>query len=194
MKGNSHKEKMQEKTTGKIVRVEKVSKPKRLLEEVFPNDPKDIGSEIVETVVIPTILDGIHSVLVSIVDAFFKRRGGTGIRATGTGSRYDYAGRSTSWSSGANRSYQTSTGVLSSTYTDNVIVPSKGKAIDILDELEEILSTCEFVSVLDFKEHLDLPTTPSDNDYGWTSMRDFKLDRDRDGWRIRCPKLVQRPR
>lgn len=75
-------------------------------------------------------------------------------------------------------------------YSD-VVVETRPEAIDILDRMNESIQAYGIVTVLDLYDFAGLPTYPTDNKYGWSSIRDAQIIHDRDGgWRIKLPRPV----
>lgn len=71
----------------------------------------------------------------------------------------------------------------------DVVVDSRTEAIDILDRMDEAIQAYGIVTVLDLYDFAGLPTYPTDNKYGWSSIRDAQIAHERDGgWVIKLPK------
>lgn len=70
---------------------------------------------------------------------------------------------------------------------EDVILPSRVKAEEVLDGLYDILSKYEQVSVADFYDLLDETSEPVDEKWGWEDLRGSSVIRRRDGYLINIP-------
>ena len=75
---------------------------------------------------------------------------------------------------------------------NDVIFETRGDAEAVLMRMEESIRKYGFVSVLDLYDLAGLPTTPSDNNYGWLSLRNARIQRVRDGYMLELPKALPR--
>ena len=58
--------------------------------------------------------------------------------------------------------------------------------------MEEIIATYGLVSVADFYELVGVPSNYTDNNYGWSNLRNAYVDRLRDGgYIIKLPRAFQ---
>lgn len=70
----------------------------------------------------------------------------------------------------------------------NVLFDSRRKAEDVLARLVDVIEEYNEVTIANFYELSNLDSTPPDNNYGWTSLRDAFTERVRNGYVIRFPQ------
>lgn len=73
---------------------------------------------------------------------------------------------------------------------DDITIPSRGEAEEVLDRMCEILDTYETVSIADFYDLVGVSGHYTDQNYGWTNLRNAEVIRTRDGYKIRLPRAV----
>lgn len=66
---------------------------------------------------------------------------------------------------------------------------TKSEALDILDQMDNILEEYESVSIADMYDLAGVSRTPEDNNFGWTNLSQAKIEKTRDGLYI-----IQMPR
>lgn len=64
---------------------------------------------------------------------------------------------------------------------DEVVFGSRGDAEAVKYRMQEIIDQYQVVRVADYLELSDRPSNYTDNNYGWTSMDDVRIIRDRSG-------------
>ena len=79
-------------------------------------------------------------------------------------------------------------------YCNDFIIPDRGEAERALAQLDDIMETYHFVTVSDLCETVGVSSKYTDNDYGWTDIRDAKIVRTRDGYLINMPKAHPLPK
>lgn len=67
------------------------------------------------------------------------------------------------------------------------ILDSSADAEAVLAQMQDIIDTWQCVSLADFHALLDLPSSYTDQNWGWTSLRFFDIQQTRDGWLLRLP-------
>ena len=72
---------------------------------------------------------------------------------------------------------------------DEIIFDNRTDAEDVLDTLDDMIERYGDVSVAAFYETVGLPSSHTDEKYGWTSMVNAKVDRVRDGFVLRLPRV-----
>lgn len=74
-----------------------------------------------------------------------------------------------------------------SKYAD-ILVESRQLADDVLIGMDEICQRYGRASIADLYDMVGIDGDPSDNNYGWTSMKNAKIVRHRDKWLIKMPR------
>lgn len=71
---------------------------------------------------------------------------------------------------------------------EEIIIPSRGEAEEVLDAMTESTIKYGEVSVADFYEMVGVTSTFQDNKYGWTNLRGAYVKRTRGGYVIELPR------
>lgn len=186
-KSNSHKtrtlqaKKLEKVVSGKV-RTKKKTEFQKLSETFFSaEDFENAKSYIFLDVLIPTlkktILDIVNVVLYG--DGYETKRGTTASKISYR-KYYDEA------SEGFN--YRTTRARNNYNFND-IIFDNRGEAEDVLLRMDELLMYYEMVSVADLYELTGIQGRYTDNDYGWTNLRDACVVRTRDGYLLKMPKI-----
>jgi len=61
-------------------------------------------------------------------------------------------------------------------------------AENVLDRMYDALKEYQIITVFDFYDFAGMDTRPTDRGYGWTNLKNARIDRVRDGYVIRLPK------
>lgn len=69
-----------------------------------------------------------------------------------------------------------------------IILTTRGKAEDVIDELCEMIDKYQAVSVAELYEMVALDFTHVDSKWGWTDLRDASVSRVSDGYRLNLPR------
>ncbi len=67
------------------------------------------------------------------------------------------------------------------------ILNSAADAEAVMAQMQDIIDAWQCVSLADFHALLDLPSSYTDQNWGWTSLRFFDIQQTRDGWLLRLP-------
>lgn len=71
-----------------------------------------------------------------------------------------------------------------------VTVPTRGEAELVIDQLVEIINQYGAARVADLCEAIDIPSSPTDNNYGWKDLRNAHISPGPDGFVIRLPRAI----
>ena len=71
---------------------------------------------------------------------------------------------------------------------DEIIIPSRHEANEVIDQLCEIISKFDDVSVADLYAMVNVPSSFSDRQWGWTNLRDATVSKVRGGYLLDLPK------
>lgn len=160
----------------------------------FAGSSKDALSVMTEDVVVPAIRDAIRDALRAGIDNLIygdtRRRGGGGGYSAPwsgqTGTPYVNYG-------GASKPQQQQTVSKQSRARlqfDSIIVPSREDAVEVIDQMFEILSRQGVVYVAELYALVDIRAEHTDWKWGWTNLRGTKpvpLSRDR-GYLLNLPE------
>lgn len=196
---NSHKSRNEKKevqaTEGK--RVEKVIKGKakvkkneiRKLTDVFiSEDVGNVKNYILMDVIVPAVKKAIYDLVVGTLDmSLYGGRGGGGRRSTADKVSYktDYNGVSRR----DERTYNSNRTASGYSY-DDIVVDTRGEAEAVLMRLDEVMEEYECVRVADLYDLVGVTGNYTDNNYGWTNIRNAEVVRVRDGYKIKMPRAI----
>ena len=192
---NSHKSRNEKKATSEEKRAEKVVHGKvktkengmRKLTDIFiSEDVSNVKNYILLDVIVPAVKKAIYDLVVGTLDmSLYGGRGG-GKRPTADKVSYrDYNDISRSDS----RSYDRTR--TSSGYSyDDIVLETRGEAEAVLSRMDEIMEEYNIVRVADLYDLVGVTGDYTDNNYGWTNIRNAKIVRVRDGYKIDMPRAL----
>lgn len=192
---NSHKSRNEKKATSEGKRAEKVVHGKvktkengmRKLTDIFiSEDVSNVKNYILLDVIVPAVKKAIYDLVVGTLDmSLYGSRGG-GKRPTADKVSYrDYNDISRSDS----RSYDRTR--TSSGYSyDDIVLETRGEAEAVLSRMDEIMEEYNIVRVADLYDLVGVTGDYTDNNYGWTNIRNAKIVRVRDGYKIDMPRAL----
>ena len=180
------REKRAEKVvTGKVI-TKKKSKAGGLFKEIIAEDATNVGSYIWKDVLIPTIKRTISDIITDGIDILLYGEVRKGSKRS-TVDKVSY----TPYSNYSNRDrYASSRPALSGYSYDDIVLESRGEAEDVLARMDEIMDTYGLVRVADLFDLVGITGNPQDNKFGWTNIRNARIDRVRDGYVIRMPRAI----
>lgn len=197
---NSHKsrnEKKQLENTNKVEkRAEKVVHGKvktkannaRKLTDIFiSEDAANVKNYIIMDVIVPSIKKAVYDLIVGTLDmSLYGGRGNGGKRPTADKISYrDYSNVSRR----DDRSYGTTRTASGYSY-DDIVVETRGEAESVLARMDEIMEEYEQVRVADLYDLVGISGDYTDNKYGWTNIRNARVVRTRDGYKIEMPRAI----
>jgi hypothetical protein len=157
-----------------------------LLELFISEDAPNVGEYILMDVLAPAIKKAFYDIIVNSLDiTLWGSRGNGGKRPTADKVSFrDYNGISKK----DDRNYSRPS---SSRYNyEDIILETRGEAEAVLQRLDEIMETYEIVRVADLYDLVGVTGEHTDNKYGWTDIRNAKVERVRDGYRIVMPRAL----
>ena len=194
---NSHKARdekkasaQEEKRVEKVVRgkVKTQKNNKRKLADLFiSEDAANVKNYIFLDVIIPAVKKAIYDLVVGALDmSLYGGRGGGVRRSTADKVSYrDY----NSVSRRDTRSYESARTTSGYSY-DDIVLETRGEADAVLSRMDEIMEEYEIVRVADLYDLVGITGEHTDNKYGWTNIRNAKIVRVRDGWKIEMPRAL----
>lgn len=73
---------------------------------------------------------------------------------------------------------------------DDVILESKGEALEVLSRMDELIEVYGMASVADLYDLVGITGAYTDNKYGWTDLRNATSQRVRDGYLLKMPRAI----
>ena len=194
---NSHKNRAENKESkaaeGK--RVDKVIHGKakakknemRKLTDIFiSEDVSNVKNYIFMDVIVPAVKKAIYDLVVGTLDmSLYGGRGGGKRSTADTVSYRDYNGMSRR----DERTYN-STRTSSGYSYDDIVVDTRGEAETVLMRMDEIMEEYETVRVADLYDLVGITGNYTDNNYGWTNIKNAQVVRVRDGYKIKMPRAI----
>lgn len=193
---NSHRYKAEQKEKEEREKVEKIVsgsvKRKKTTEldkigkAIISEDARNVKNHIVMDVLVPAFKNALSDVVTDAINMILfgdtKRRG-----SSSSGSpryvAYDSRFRDSSYNRQESR--------RTSNYNfDDVILDTRGDAEEVLDRMNELIDRYGLVRVADMYDLVGLQCNYTDNKYGWNSLRTAEIIRDRDGYRLKLPRVV----
>ena len=192
---NSHKSRNEKKEIQEEKRAEKVVHGKvktrenniRKLTDIFiSEDVANVKNYILFDVVIPSVKKAIYDLIVGALDiSLYGGRGG-GKRPTADKVSYtDY----NDVSRRDNRSYDRTRTNSGYSY-DDIVLETRGEAEAVLSRMDEIMDEYNIVRVADLYDLVGVTGNFTDNNYGWTNIRNAKIVRVHDGYKIDMPRAL----
>lgn len=184
-------EKKEEKRVEKVIKGKaKVKKNEmRKLSDVFiSEDVGNVKNYILMDVIVPSVKKALYDLVVGALDMtlYGGRGGGGGKRPTADKVSYrDYNGVSRR----DERSYNTTRTASGYSY-DDIIVDTRGEAEAVIMRMDEIMEEYEQVRVADLYDLVGISGNYTDNNYGWTNIRNAEVVRVRDGYKIKMPRAI----
>lgn len=73
---------------------------------------------------------------------------------------------------------------------DEIVVPTRAAAEEILDDMKAIIERFGSATINDLYELVSLPGEPTYNNYGWTNLRGADIGSVREGYLLKMPKAT----
>ena len=196
---NSHKsrnekraaadEKREDKRVEKVItgKVKTKENGMRKLTDIFiSEDVSNVKNYIIYDVVVPALKKAIYDLVVGTLDMSLYGGRGSGNRPKADKISYrDY----NDISRRDDRSYGRTTTSSGNSY-DDIVLESRGEAETVLSRMDEIMEEYSFVRVADLYDLVGVTGSFTDNNYGWTNIRNAKIVRVRDGYKIDMPRAL----
>lgn len=194
---NSHKSRNEKKELPEGKRTEKVVHGKvktkkndmRKLTDIFiSEDAANVKNYILMDVIVPSVKKAIYDLIVGALDMslYGGRGGGGGRRPVADKVSYtDY----NSMSRRDERSYNRTQTASGYSY-DDIILDSRGEAEAVLSRMDEVMEEYGQVRVADLYDLVGVTGNYTDNNYGWTNIRNAEVVRVRDGYKIKMPRAL----
>ena len=190
---NSHRSK-EEKAETREKRVDKVikgtaktrkkSEISKIGEVFISEDVSKVKSYVLMDVLVPAIKKAISDIVTNGIDMIlYGESGRTKERRSSNYVSYrDYSKRD------ERRSDRDETPRRNNFNIDDIVFESKGEALAVIDQMNDLIENFGDVSVADFYDMVDITAPYTSNKYGWTSVRYAEPVRVRDGYIIKLPR------
>lgn len=180
-------EKRAEKVVSGTVITKKQSGWEKFKNNFISDDSKNIGSYVMNDVLIPATKKAISDIVTDGIDILLYgetgRRGKSSSR--GVADRVSYRSY---YDDPAPSRYNNSV-VRDYSYND-IILATRGEAEEVLTRMDEIMDKYGLVRVADLYDLVGITGNFTDNKYGWTNIRNANIVRVRDGYQIKMPRAI----
>lgn len=194
---NSHKFKAEQKEAAVEKRVDKVvtgtakrkPDPARKFTNLFaPGDMSSIKEYIIMDIVVPAVKKMVSEVVRNGVDMLMWGESGRGKNYNGNSDKVSY--RSYYGSNDSNRNNNNSRTKSVFDY-DNIVIPTRQEAEEVIRRMDEIIETYQMVSVADLYDLCGITDHNYMNaKYGWMNIRTAEAIRVRDGYVLKLPRAM----
>lgn len=191
----AEKQSVEKKKIEKVIRgtakVKKKSELRKFTDNFISEDVDSVKTYVVRDVIIPSVIDLIEDIVVGGIRTLL--RGDSGRRDSkdrrsysGSPSYVNYT-RYSDRRDDRGRDNQTRRGYG----YDDIVVNSRADAEAVIEQMDGIVDTYGMVSVADLYDLVGMTSNYTDNNYGWTNIRNAEPVRLRDGgWMIKMPKAI----
>lgn len=182
---NSHKAREEKKKLKKVVSGPVITKKKsgfsNLADTFITEDVENVKQYIIMDVIIPTVKDTV----LEMIRMFFY--GGTGKSSSSyrknRPSYRDYYDND-SGRKNTSTNYRRNSGL----HYEDVVLPTRMDAVEVLDRLNEVIDEYGIVSVSDLHDLVGMSGPYTANNFGWSNLNNAKIIRVRDGYLLELPK------
>ena len=185
--GAEERQKFDKITKGAVV-TKKKSEINKLKDIFVSEDIKSVKSYIFMDVLVPAIKDAIEDIVTNGIRMIL--RGDTSARrSSSTASKISYR----DYYDGDRRNndrFRNETRPVTKYSYDDIILESKGEAEAVLERMSEIIDIYGMVRVADLYDLVGITGDYTDDKYGWTNIRNARVVRTRDGYKIEMPRAL----
>jgi hypothetical protein len=177
-----------EKRIEKVVRGPVKTKKKNGLSKAaslfISEDIDNVGEYLLTDWVVPTVKKAILGALDMILNggrsSYSGRQSGSKVTYRSYGKYYDDPGYE-----------RRSAGTARPRFDyDDIVFANRGEAEAVREEMDNVIERYGFVTVADMYDMAELPQPYTSNKFGWTSIRNAEVVRDREGYILKLPKAM----
>lgn len=174
-----------EKVVKGTVKVRKKSEARKFADGFLAEDLHTVGTYLLKDVLIPTAKNMFVNAVKDSVEMLVF--GSTG-RAKSTSTRADYV----SYRSFSDRDRRDESSVSRAKHYsyDDIVLEYREEAEIVLSRMDELIDTYGYASVADLYDLIGKTGAYTDNNYGWSNLRNAEAVRVRDGWLLKLPKAL----
>lgn len=191
-KSNSHRSKEEaenkkvEKVVKGAVKTKKKSSSTRFKDVFIAEEASSVKDYILMDVLLPTIKKAISDIVSNGVDMLLY--GETGRSSSRrSGSKVSYSKYYDERDRGRERDYRR----IKSAYDyEDIFLETRAEAEEVLNRMDDLIDNYGIVSVADLYDLVGISSNYTDNKYGWTNLRNARVERARDGYYLNLPKAL----
>lgn len=189
-KNQEKKEEVKKEKVEKIVNgVVKSKKKNKFLGMFLTGDIIDIKDYVMQDVLIPAVKNAIEDTITNGISMMLNGGEPRRSKKSSTASRVSYR----SYYEREDRERERDRGSRSryNAYSyDDIILETRGEALDVLTRLEELIDVYGMASVADLYDLVGVSGQHTDCKYGWTDIRSADTARVRDGYLLKMPRAL----
>ena len=195
-KSNSHTSKEKEAQTPEKKVTKVVSGPvkvkknelRRFADIFISEDVSNVKNYIFMDVLVPAIKKAVSDIVTNGIDMILYGDNGRSRRNTNS-SNVSYRNYYDQRRDDERRYSSTPAARPKYNYND-ITIPTRGEAEEVLLRMDELIVTNGIASVADLYDLVGITGDYTDNKYGWTNIRSAEVIRVRDGYMLRLPKAL----
>ena len=167
--------------------VRKKSGFKKFTNAMVASDGGSIKDNIINDIVIPTAKETISNIVKTAVDMIFFGEVRSDRKSRRRSDRVSYRDY---YDDRRERRYDRERYRRSAYDFDDVVIETRQKAINVLDNMEDMIDEYGGVSVAEYYEFVGVTANHTDYNYGWRDLRPAKVRPVRGGYIIDFPQVV----
>lgn len=172
------------------------SKTSSIADIFFPDgiDKEELWNYILKERLVPGLMSGIRSLLDDVLDGIFgtpKKKSGSGIYYSSDRNHTPYSSLYRSVNKDKNKDKDNGKWRKGDyTYAD-VAFETRAKAEEVFEDMKDALEKYDVLSIADYYDMSGLEAEPTDSYYGWTSLKNAKVERISGGYfTIKLPRAT----
>ena len=177
----------EEKRATKVVKGNvrtKTNEVRKFADVFISEDINNVKSYILMDVLVPAIKKAVADIVTNGIEMILYGSTSKG-RNSSSGSKVSYRNYYD------NRDDRRESKTRSGLDYDDFVFDSRGEAEAVLSQMGDIIERFKYVTVADLYDMVDKVPPFTANKYGWTSIRNADVVRDRDGYRLKLPRAMQ---
>ena len=161
----------------------------KFMDNIISEDAPSVKSYIFGDVLIPAIKKAISDIVTDGIDIILYGESKRG-RGRSTADRVSYRNYYDGGSYNRPQMNERRSLMAGQYSYDDIILPTRGEAEDVLARMDELMDTYGLVRVADLYDLVGITGNYTDNKYGWTNITRAEIVRTRDGFMIKMPRAV----
>ncbi len=179
-------EKKVEKAVVSNARVKKKGELRKFADVFISEDVKNVKSYVILGVLVPAIKKAISDIITNGIDMILYGESGR-TKRNSMASRVSYRNY---YDRDKGRTDYLAQRTRTGYSYDDVYFDTRGEAEEVLSRMDELISTYDMVSVADLYDLVGVSSNYTDNNYGWTNLKSASVERGRDGYYLKLPKII----
>ena len=188
MKKEAQAEKKVEKVVKGKVKTKKKGELAKLADVFIAEDAKTVSQFLITDVVIPAVINLVEDIVIKGLR--MSLRGDAGRSSKNSNIDYVSYGKYSNRRDGDR--YNSAPRTRSNYGFDKIFLESRGEAEEVLAQMDALIETYNFASIADLNDLLGIDSEYTDNNYGWSNLRNAEAVRTRDGYMLKLPRAVAR--